>query len=154
MAYPASTQNLQDWMAAIDQKAIVVKNEANNQSAASSAGTLNMDMVRRFYDLLKAVNVFYTSAASVTGLANFIITQKQNATADPLGDFTTMQNAIKGTIDWLNTNVPSGTFNSTTYKLGWVFPVDYTTPVSTLTFTALQTAGYRTVLTTLIATIG
>ena len=65
-----------------------------------------------------------------------------------------MVNAIKGTIDWLNANVPTGTFACTAYALGTNFPADYVTPAAPLTFTANQTANYRTALNALIATIG
>jgi hypothetical protein len=153
MSYPASTKTLQKWVQEIDEKAVFLKAAAQQQSSLSSANQLNMDAVRRFFDLLVSVNVYFTSAASVTGLANYLIAEKQNQTADPFGDFTTMRNAVTATLDWLRTNVPEAVFSGSTYKLGFLFPSDNVTASSSLTFTAAQTAGYRTALTSLIATI-
>lgn len=154
MAYPASTRTLQDWVESVDQRATTLKSEAQNQFNAAAAGTLNIDTVRRFYDFLKSTHVFFTTVSGVTGIGPFVTTQKQNAVADPVAEFTAMLNAVKATIDWLHTNLPTGTFSATTYVLGWRTVVDYTSPAITLTFTAGQTATYRTALTALIATIG
>jgi len=155
MPYPANTKTLQTWVQDVDKQAALIKSAAQQQHAQSLAGTLNMDFVRRFFDLLVQTNVFFVSAATVTGIANYLNTEKQGTVADPVAEFTSMRNAVVATLDWLRTNVPAGDFGTPTvsYKLAFNFPTGNVTPSSPLTFTAAQTAGYRTVLTTLIGTI-
>lgn len=154
MAYPASTKTLQKWVQDVDQQVTVLKQAAQQQHGLSAAGTLNMDFVRRFYDLLKQSHVFFGAAAAVTGIAAYVTAEKQDQVADPATEFQEMRAAVADTISWLNANIPQGTFGGNSYKLGWTFPADNVTPSSPLTVTAAQTNGYRTVLTALIATIG
>lgn len=157
MAYPASRKPLYKWLEDVDAKCMLLKSQAQQQSTFSSAGTLTMDMVRRFYDLLKSTYVFCAEAAAVPGIGNYVTTQKQNAVADPVTEFQNMKAQIAATISWLNTNVPQGEFPANSgneYKLGYLFPADNTTASSSLIYTAAETAGYRTVLANLIATIG
>ena len=154
MAYPASTKTLQQWVSEVDQRAQAIKAAAQRQHDASAAATLNMEEVRRFYDQLVATNNLFIAAAAVPGIATYLNDEKQGAVSDPLAEFTTMRNAVVGALNWLRTNVPQGVFRSLSWKLGYSFPADNTTPSSVLTFTAAETAGYRTVLITLIGTIG
>lgn len=154
MAYPASTKTLQVWVQDVDRQAAVLKSATQQQHALSLASNLDMDSVRRFFDLLVQSNVFFTSTIGVTGLAEYVNSEKQGTVADPAAEFVTMRNAVVATLDWLRANVPQGTFVSVDYKLAFVFPAGNTTPSTSLKFTAAQTAGYRTVLTTLIGTIG
>jgi hypothetical protein len=154
MAYPASTKTLQQWVADVDRAAAGLKSAAQIQFDKSNAGTLNMDDVRRFFDQLVQANVLFTAAATVTGIGTYLNSEKQGTVADPVAEFTTMRNAVVGTLNWLRTNVPQGAFNSVNYKLAFLFPADNTTVSSSMPFTAANTTGYRTVLTTLMGTIG
>lgn len=156
MAYPASTKTLQVWVMEVDQKAALLKSAAQLQRSQSAAGTLNMDNVRRFFDQLVQANVFFASTIGVTGLSDYLNSEKQGAVADPAAEFVMMRNAVVGTLDWLRANVPAGNFGSpsVSYKLAFNFPTGNVTPSAALVFTAAQTAGYRTVLDSLIATIG
>jgi hypothetical protein len=154
MAYPASTRTLQQWVALVDQQAATIKATAQQQNTFSAAGTLNMDMVRRFFDSLVQTNVFFTQAAAVQGIGAYLNTEKQGTVADPVAEFTTMRNAVVATLNWLRTNVPEAAFGGSNYKLAFAFPADNVTASSALTFTAAQTATYRTALASLIATIG
>lgn len=154
MAYPASTKTLQQWLADVDQRAAGIKAAAQQQKSLSSAGNLSMDDIRRFFDQLVSVNVLFTAAGSVPGIANYVNTEKQGTVADAAAEFVTMRNQIVATMGWLRANVPQGTFGGTDYKLAFNFPADNITASSALKFTSGQTAGYRTVLDALIATIG
>lgn len=156
MAYPASTKTLQAWVQEVDRQAALIKNAAQLQRDQSAAGTLNMDNVRRFFDLLVQTNVFFASTVGVAGLANYVNTEKQGTVADPAAEFVAMRNAVVATLDWLRANVPAGNFGnpSVSYKLAFNFPAGNVTPSSPLTFTAAQTSGYRTALDSLLATIG
>lgn len=154
MAYPASTKTLQMWLADVDLKAANLKAAAQQQKSLSSAGTLSMDDIRRFFDLLVQANVFITSAGNVTGFSAYVNTEKQGTVADAAAEFLTMRNQVTATLDWLRANVPQGTFGGTDYKLAFNFPTNNTSYAAALTFSSGQTAGYRTVLDALIATIG
>lgn len=153
MAYPASTRTLQMWVADIDQKAAILKAAAQQQHALSLAGTLNMDFVRRFFDLLVQSNNFFIAAGAVSGIAAYLNTEKGGSVPNPVAEFTTMRGQVVATLDWLRANVPSATFNSIVHRLGFHFPTDNITQTTPLVFTAPQTAGYRTILTNLIATV-
>lgn len=154
MPYPASTQTLQAWVQQVDKQAVVLKNAAEQQHAFAAAGQLSMDLVVRFYDLMKQSHNVFTVAAGVTGIPQFLKDQKEDQSLDPVAEFNAMKAQLEASIDWLNANTPQDTFAGGTYKLGFVFPADYTTPASPLVFTAAQTATYRLVLADLIATIG
>ena len=153
MPYPASTKTLETWTQEIDRQFSLVKSSAEQQKALSQAGTLNLDFIRRFFDLLVQTNNFCISVASVPGIAEYAAAQKQGHVADPVAAFTATRNAVIGTLNWLRSNLPSGTFGGNTYALAFMLPTDNTTQISSLTFSAGQTAGYRTVLDTLIGTI-
>lgn len=98
-------------------------------------------------------NNFCLSVASVPGIAEYAAAQKQGQVADPVAEFTATRNAVIATLDWLRTNLPAGDFGGNSYALAFMLPADNVTQISSLTFTAAQTAGYRTVLDTLIGTI-
>lgn len=153
MAYPATFKTLKQWLDEIDQAAILLKNQATAQKNFSLGGTLNMDFVRRFFDVLVYVNNFFISTTSVTGLPAYITSEKQAAVADPLGEFVAMRAQVVATLDWLRTNVPQDLFGGNQYKLAFAFPTDNTTSSLPLTFTAAQTASYRTQLDLLLATV-
>lgn len=153
MAYPASTKTLQTWVAEVDQRATMLRRESQRQHDASAAGTLGMDAVRRFFDLLVQVNVFFTQASAVAGIGPYLNGEKQGSVANAVAEFTAMRNAVVATLDWLRANVPQAAFGGGTYKLAFVFPAGNTAPSSSLVFTAAQTAGYRTVLAALIGTV-
>lgn len=154
MAYPASTKTLQLWLAEVDLKAANIKAAAQQQKTLSASGNLSVDDIRRFYDQLVSVNVLFTAAGSVAGIAAYVNTEKQGQVADAAAEFVAMRNQIVATMDWLRVNVPQGNFGGVDYKLAFNFPADNITSSSALKFTSGQTAGYRTVLDALIATIG
>ena len=153
MACPASTKTLRSWLDEIDQKAAVLKQQSQAQFDVSLAGNLDMDQVRRYFDTLVSYNVFFNSAGVVPGLASYVNAEKQGQVADAAAQFVVMQAALVAVLDWLRANVPSAVFGSGTYKLAYTFPIGNTTVSTPLKYTAAETANYRTVLTTLIATI-
>lgn len=158
MAYPASTKTLQQWVADVDRQATVLRSQAEAQSARSAAGTLTMDDVRRFFDLLVQSAVLFNSAAAVPGIGAYLNDEKQGGVANPVGEFNAMRAQVVGTLDWLRANVPGGAFTGAdgaqTYKLAFTFPASNTDPAVPLRYTAAQTAGYRTALAALVATVG
>jgi len=153
MAYPASTKTHAVWVEEIDRRATLLKTSAQEQHSLSLAGGLDMNFIRRFFDVLVSVNTYFGTAEAVTGLAEYLNSQKQGQVADPVAEFDAMQVQVIATLDWLRANVPQAVFGGTAYKLAFTFPVDNVTPSAPLVFTSGQTAAYRTVLTALIATI-
>jgi hypothetical protein len=155
--YPASTKTLQTWVALVDQKAVQVKAAAQTQSTLSSANNLTAEHVRLFTDLLIEANNLFIAASAVPGIAAYLNTEKQGTVADPVAEFTAMRSAVVATLDWLRANVPGGSFigadGNLAYKHGFHIPTNNTSPTVLLRFTAAQTAGYRTQLTALVATI-
>lgn len=145
MAYPASSKTLAVWLAEIDQKASLLKSASEQQKTFAASSQLNTDMVRRYYDLLKAVHSFFTQAAAVTGIGQYAKDEKGDQGLNPVTEFQAMQAAIVTVRTWIQ---------GQTANLVFVWPDDDTTPSSAATFTAAQTATYRTQLDALIATIG
>lgn len=154
MTYPLSATTLRDRHKNLEATMTLVLTTAQQQKSFSQAGQLNMDMVRRFFDVLVKGNNDILAAAGVSGLADYIATEKGVTSASVTQAFTDIRNAIIATLNWLRTNVPTGTFGGTTYRQAFFFPTDNTTPSSALTFTAGQTAGYVTALDSLLATFG
>jgi hypothetical protein len=145
MAYPASTRTLAAWVADVDQKASLLKSTAQQQKSLAAAGQLNTDHVRRFYDLLKSVHVFFTTASGVAGIAQYAKDEKGNQSLDPVAEFQAMQAEIADTITIIN---------GFSANLIYTWPANNTTPSSPTTFTAGATVNYRNQLDALIATIG
>lgn len=154
MVYPLATKTLRTRMTELEATVTLVQTTAQQQKSLSQSGQLNMDMVRRFFDVLVKGNNDIIAAAAVSGLADFISTEKGVTSASVTQAFTDIRNAIIATLDWLRTNVPTGTFVGTTYRQAFFFPTDNTSYATALTFTAGQTAGYVTALNTLLATFG
>jgi len=153
MAYTATLKTLSTWLTEVDQKVAILKEITQQQRDFAAAGSLNMDIVRRYFDVLVGANNFLISAAAVTGLANYMIVEKQSQMADPLAELVAVRTQIVATLDWLRTNVPEMTVGGQQYKAAFRFPTGNTTPSSALTFSAASTTTYRTVLDSLIATI-
>lgn len=153
MAYPLSTKSLRQWFEQMESQMSQLKTQAQAQHASALAGTLKMDAILAFYNLLKASHVFFTQVVAVPGIGAYIKSQKQDAVADPVAEALSVQAAVVNAIGWLNTNTPESVFSGQVYKLAYRFPADNTTPASLLAFTAAQTSVYRTQLTALIATI-
>lgn len=153
MTYPLTTKTLRTRMTDLEATVTLVLTSAQQQKAFSQAGQLNMDMVRRFFDVLVKGNNDFLAAAGVSGLAAFIAAEKGVTTQQVTDAFTSIRNAIIATLDWLRATNINGTFGGQSYKLAFFFPTDNTTPTTALTFTAGQTATYVTALDSLIATI-
>lgn len=154
MTYPLAAKTLRTRMTELEATVTLVQTTSQQQKAFSQAGTLNMDMVRRFFDVLVKGNNDILAAAAVSGLADFIATEKGVTSASVTQAFTDIRNAIIATLNWLRTNVPTGTFGGTTYRQSFFFPTDNTSFATALTFTSGQTAGYVTALDSLLATFG
>ena len=153
MAAMSDVLSLNEWLDQLKQTVQILKNSTQQQHSMSAAGTLDSDFIRRYYDLLKQVHVRLAAANAVTGLESFLVTQLGSVIADPSAYLNGISMAVDASIDWMNANVPSGIFGGVSYKLGHVFPADYTTPASALVFTSGQTSGYRTTLTSLLTAI-
>ena len=153
MAYPASTKTLQTWVQEIDHQCTLLKGVAQQQKAASQAGTLDVASIVRFFDLLVQSNNFFTQVAGVSGIANYAKTEKGDDNLNPVTEFQAMQAEVVDTLTWIRTNLPSDTFGGKTYALGYELPANNTSPSVILTFTPAQSATYRTQLDALIATI-
>ena len=154
MTYPLTAKTLRDRMRDLEATMTLVQTTSQQQKGFSQAGQLNMDMVRRYFDVLVKGNNDILAASAVSGLADFIAAEKGTTAAAITQAYTDIRNAIIATLNWLRTNVPTGTFSGTTYRQAFFFPTDNTTPSSALTFTAGQTAGYVTALDSLLATFG
>lgn len=153
MAYPVTTVTLQKWTDDIDTKLLSLQSITTNAKTRSSAGQLNMDDIRRYFDFLVNINNFLLAAVAVSGLPAFLDTAKGGTVPDAVAAITAIQNQIIATLDWLRANVPEGAFGGSQYKLSFAFPTNNTSESVPLTFTAAQTSDFRTALDGLLGTM-
>lgn len=153
MAYPATTKTLGDWLTELDKVTAAVLTMAQDNRSLSASGALTVDRVLRFYDYLKLAHVLFTTVASVPGIVGYVQTEKEQPGMDVVAEFLAMRTQVESTIGWIQANLPQADFGGNSYALAVRLPADFTTPATPLTFTAAQTAPYRTVLNALIATI-
>lgn len=145
MAYPTGMLSLK--LEDIDQKMLALKTYAQRLKDESNAGTLPSTLILIVYEALRADRAQLVTAASATGMATFAQEQKGNASLDVVAEFNGVIAAIDNVTSWINSNFPKdGSGFLLAQTLGANGRVDRV-------FTAAATAGLRTQLDALLATI-
>ena len=116
MTYPASDKTLDTWVADVDRQAMLVKSAAENQKTLSSAGTLNVDYVARFYNLLVETNNLFVAVAAVSGIAQYVKDQKGDQTLNPVTEFQAMATEVVSVLGTIRTLLPNDTFPPTIWR--------------------------------------
>lgn len=145
MAYP--TGLLSRVLEDVDRDMADVRAGAVRLRAELAAGNTSAARVKESYTALWGYRVRITAAAAVPGIGAYAQEQKGNPSLNVGAEFTAVMNAISGVITWMEANYPKdgeGYLLDTQFNSG-----TFTTRV----FTPAQSAGLRTVLDTLIATI-
>lgn len=152
MSFPSSVGTKKNTQADTWQRARSVagsiKTNAINVRDTSAAGTLSTKDAIDLATLLADAKSFFLDAMGVPGIEAYVRDQIDDQSFDLPAEFTAMMNGIDGTVTWIKVNFPQ---DAQGYLLAIQFTADghYTYRV----LTAGQTAGLRTQLNTLIATI-
>lgn len=152
MAFPSSNGSVQVSLAEAwgDARAAAanVKSRAQQASAASSAGTLTGDQALQLSTFLADSKVQLQRDAAVSGIAAYAQSQVGDPALNVAAEFSAMLTALDAVVTWVVANFPKdGTgrlLHQTLTAAG--------RPVSA-PFTAAQTAGLRTALDGLSASI-
>jgi hypothetical protein len=146
MAYP--TGMLSFVLEGIDSRALKIKSYCQNLRNASAAGPIQSGQILSVFQALRQDRAALVTASSTPGLAQYAKDQKNNQTLDVVAEFNGMIAAIDQVVSWITTNFPKDAATQCLLErtLGSEGPIE-------VTFTSAQTAGMRTQLDSLIATI-
>lgn len=145
MAMP--TGLLSSALKEIDQSVIAVKGLTSAINTAATAGFISSSSIFAYYARLKAERNRLNTLQSKPGLAAYAQSQYNNGALNIAAEFTLMFNAIDATLAWIETNLPKdGNGFLLISTLGTNGPVDRQ-------FSQAETAGFRTQLAALLATI-
>jgi hypothetical protein len=147
MAYPASTSLPARTLDQIDHRALQMKNQQQNVRNQMAAGNVPSTTIIDIYIRLRIERAAFTAAAAVPGLVQYARDQKNNQSLNVVTEFNAMIAAIDAVTNWISTNFPKdGGGFILAATLGPEGPVYRQ-------FTPAQTAGLRTALDALIATV-
>ena len=125
-----------------------VREQAEALRDSSAAGPVSLSEILGLHDLLATTLVRWTAIAQISGLAAYVQAQEGDPAYNVGAEFTAMASAAEGTADWIEANVPKDAQD----RVGtFTFEADHSRSVPQ--FTTAQTAGLRTQLDLLIATI-
>lgn len=147
MAFPSDGGLAQAWIKAL-ALAGAVKQTATGASSTAAAGNVNYSQIERLFVQLQSAHAEFAALSTTPGLAAYAQEQLDDNALNIATEFTSMQAAITAVLDWIKTNLPK---DGSGYLL--VRQIDGSNAVVDRQFTPAQTAGLRTVLDALAATI-
>lgn len=150
MAFPSSAgqDDLDTAWTAIRASAGRVKVESQRLSAQSVAGDIEAQVVVRYADALASCNDQFARYTVVPGLVAYVRAQINDDTLDIVAEYNTMLTQINAVRNWIIANFPK---DANGFLLYHTFGA--TGRIVQRTLTPAQTAGLRTQLDALIATI-
>lgn len=150
MAFPSSTtkDSLASAWGLIQGRAAQIKIHAQEISNTSAAGDISAKVIVDYATILADAVVAIDKAAAISGIAAYASAQIGDPTLDVVTEFTNMRAAIVATRNWIIANFPK---DANGYLLFVSFTADGRYTFRNLTTT--QTAGLRTQIAALIATI-
>ena len=152
MAFPAyngTKQHLDEVLARVRSLAHTIKTSSQQLRDASAAGSIIARRIVNHCDSLAQINDQLNTLKAVPGIGDYAKEQFNDANIDIAAEFTAMQNALASTVSWIATNMPKETVTNRWLSVEEL--VDGKRVDRTLT--TAQTAGLRTQLDALIATI-
>lgn len=148
MAFPSSTQSLDAvWMGS-QSTAARIRTQAQETRNTSAAGNISTKVILDFATGLADAIQDLDTAAATPGIAQYARDQLANPALDIAAEFTAMRAQMVATRDWIGTNFPA---DVNSYLLFIQFTAERR--FTYRQFTSAQTAGLRTQLDALIATI-
>ncbi len=116
--------------------------------ATTSSGPTNATSILEYHRELKAKMDRMNFLASTPGMAQYAKDQFDDQLFDVVAEFNAMTLAFQDTLDWIRTNLPVSAGGFVEEKM-----IEADDSVTAKTFTVGQTAGLRSQLDDLIATI-
>lgn len=152
MAFPASGGTIEALSDALNRTralARAAKLTSVSLRDASAAGPIVARRAVQVMEELSSINDQFNVLKAVPGLGDYAKAQYADANFNIATEFTTMQNALVACVNWITTNIPKDTVSSR-----WILVEEIVDGKRVdRTLTTVQTAGLRTVLDTLIASI-
>jgi hypothetical protein len=154
VAFPSSSgtrqQSLVQAFGTLRDVAASVKSRSASLNAACAAGNVGSGALLDYATYLADAKLSLQAASSVSGIAAFAQEQIGDATFDIVASFTAMMAQIDATTAWFIANFPK---DGSGFLLAKTFAAANNGRTQDRQFTPAQTAGLRTVLDALIATI-
>ena len=147
MAFPSFDSLAKAWLDALTL-ARTLKGQAQILRDTSAAGNIGFTLIERFFEFIVAANARFEQLKAVPGIAQYAKDQVDNQLIDIVAEFNAMQTAIVDVITWVTTNIPK---DGSGYLL--VRQIDVGNNIVDRQFTPAQSAGLRTQLDALLATI-
>lgn len=142
MAFRASNQIQADGYSEAKRLANSLKTYCQQVSDASAAGPISGNVAIQLHERLISDRARFIAIRDIPGIAAYVSAQEDDVTYNVATEFNAMVAAVEATRDWLIANVAT---------TGWV--TFSTSGVATKTFSSAATAGLRTQLAALMATI-
>lgn len=146
MTFPASGVLPARAFDEIRQTAVTVKQTCTNYINTASSQNVDYDFIKAILFALNRANDRFNQLRTTPGLAAYAKAQVDDPNFDIAAEFSAMQSAITGALDWAATNIPTNVTLKPTSQ--W----DSGSIVSG-SFTPAQTAGLRSVLQSVVDTI-
>lgn len=149
---PALTKNsLVYALGQVQNYASIAKDRATSANAALAAGPVDTNFIFNLLDALNGFIANLTAVKSTAGLDGYATAQVPGYAGTMTTDVTATVNASQACIDWVVTNFPKDS-GTNTWALAFQINADGTRTMRS--FSVVQTAGLRTALQNLLATIG
>ncbi len=148
MAFPSSTKSLNAIWLGSQSTAARIRVEAQETRDTSAAGNISTKVILDFATGLADAIQDLAVAAATPGIVQYARDQLANPTLDVVVEYTAMRAQMIATRDWIGTNFPADVN-------GYLLFIQFTAErrFTYRQFTSAQTAGLRTQLDALIATI-
>lgn len=150
MAYP--TNSLSVVLEDIDRRMMQLKSMAQRSHDTMAAGNVPSASIFDIFIRAKAEKTALQTAAATPGIADYAKPQKDDEFLDVVAEFNGVISAIDNVTNWIATNFPTLTDPISQVKYLSALTLGPNGPIDRQ-FTPAQTAGLRTVLQSLIATI-
>lgn len=152
MALP-TTPPLNEVLTQARERWLNLKISAIQARDRSASNDISAGYVLLVLDRLREDLSYFNSIASTPGLTQYARDQYADQGMDIVADFNAMMNAITNTINWIVSALPKAPADGQGNEYLLLKTIDATGVRSDRLFTPAQTAGLRTQLDSIIATI-
>jgi hypothetical protein len=146
MTFRASNVVPQEAYRIVKQAAVNLKTNLQGINSQLASADADYEFLRNIYRVMERAQTQLSELATTPGLGDYAQAQEGDDTYDVAAEFTTMLASITAARGWMEANVPTNVTVGSPSTWG-----DGT--LVTNVFTQAQTAGLRTALSAVIATI-
>lgn len=152
MTLPAALtqESLPFALATVQNYAAQARERATGAVTTMAAGSVDTGFIFSLLDALSGLIVNLNSVKTLVGLDSYATGNVPGYSGTMTADIAATVNAAQASIDWVVANFPKD--NTATWLLAFSLGANGSRTMRS--FTSAQTAGFRTTLNSLIATIG